>query len=100
MCFRRNDPDKVKQKISPQRFYSEELNGFHTRKKEGWVDAGLCPFHDDKHSGSFFVNLDSGGFNCFSCGRKGGDVIDFVRERNNVTFPEALKMLLKFMESI
>ena len=30
----------------------------------------LCPFHDDKHAGSFSVSRK--GYNCFSCGAKGG----------------------------
>jgi DNA primase len=34
-----------------------------------------------------------GGFFCFSCGEKGGDVVAFVQRRYNLTFPEALKRL-------
>lgn len=31
----------------------------------------LCPFHDDKKAGSFFINIQSGMYHCFSCGAKG-----------------------------
>ena len=42
---------------------------------EKWPDAkggywALCPFHDDKHTGSFKVS--TRGYICFSCGEKGG----------------------------
>jgi len=38
---------------------------------------GLCPFHNDKHIGSFVVNGNTGKFACYACGVK-GDNIDFV----------------------
>jgi len=37
------------------------------RKGEYWP---LCPFHADQHSGSFAVS--ERGYNCFSCGARGG----------------------------
>ncbi len=52
---------------------------------------GLCPFHDEK-TPSFNVTPSKGFFYCFGCG-KGGDVVDFVREINNMTFPEAVEWL-------
>lgn len=52
---------------------------------------GLCPFHDEK-TPSFGVTPAKGFFYCFGCG-KGGDVIDFVREINNMGFSEAVEWL-------
>lgn len=51
----------------------------------------LCPFHDD-HNPSLEVNPDRQSYKCWSCGA-GGDIFDFVMEREKVEFPEALRML-------
>jgi hypothetical protein len=37
------------------------------------------------------VHLDTGGFNCFGCGAKGGDVLAFVMLRDHLSFPAALR---------
>lgn len=72
-------------------FYEQEL-GELRRPSRGWArpKAG-CPFHESSSKASFAVNLDSGGFFCFSCGASGGDVIAFVRQRYGLSFPDALK---------
>jgi DNA primase len=76
---------------SPRAFYEGEL-GELRRPSRGWArpKAG-CPFHESSSKQSFAVNLESGGFYCFGCGEKGGDVLDFVRRRYGLSFPEALK---------
>lgn len=51
----------------------------------------LCPFHDD-HNPSLELNPERQSFKCWSCGA-GGDVFDFVKRRENVDFPEAMRML-------
>jgi len=52
---------------------------------------GLCPFHNEKKP-SFTVHVPLQLYKCFSCG-EGGDVFKFVMKTQNVTFPEALKVL-------
>jgi len=52
---------------------------------------GLCPFHNEK-SPSFTVHATMQFYKCFSCGVK-GDVINFVMEKEGLTFYEALKSL-------
>lgn len=52
---------------------------------------GLCPFHDEK-TPSFNVNVTRGFYHCFGCD-KGGDVISFVQEINNMSFVEAVEWL-------
>ncbi len=52
---------------------------------------GLCPFHSER-TPSFHVHPERGFFKCFGCG-KGGDVIDFVREIENLRFTEAVEAL-------
>lgn len=59
--------------------------------KRGRDLVGLCPFHDEK-TPSFHVHPDRGFFKCFGCGA-GGDLIAFVRRIENLSFPEAVRIL-------
>lgn len=52
---------------------------------------GLCPFHGEK-TPSFAVSPDKHIFHCFGCG-KGGGVIRFVQEIENLSFFEAVRKL-------
>ncbi len=60
-------------------------------KRSGRRYVGLCPFHTEK-TPSFFVDPDRGLFYCFGCG-KGGDVFDFIMEKEGLSFPEAVEYL-------
>jgi DNA primase len=46
-----------------------------------------------KAKSRFSVNVNSGAFHCFGCDTSGGDVIDFVRLRDGLTFKEACQRL-------
>ena len=50
-----------------------------------------CPFHQEK-SASFHVDDQKGFYYCFGCQAK-GDAISFVRETENVSFMEAVRIL-------
>lgn len=50
-----------------------------------------CPFHDEK-TPSFYVSRDKGFYKCFGCGES-GDLFKFVQKVENITFPEAKRML-------
>jgi DNA primase len=52
---------------------------------------GRCPFHQDEHP-SLVVYPESHSFYCFGC-HAGGDVIDFVRKADGLSFKEALERL-------
>ena len=52
---------------------------------------GLCPFHGEK-TPSFSVNVTRQFFHCFGCG-KSGDVFKFVQEREQISFPEAIRLV-------
>ncbi|MEA4941425.1 MAG: DNA primase [Oscillibacter sp.] len=54
---------------------------------------GLCPFHSEK-TGSFSVSPDKQIFYCFGC-KKGGGVINFIMEEENLSFPDAVRFLAK-----
>jgi DNA primase len=60
-------------------------------KRAGANFVALCPFHKEK-SPSFNVNPHRQIFHCFGC-HKGGDVFTFVKEYENITFPDAVKRL-------
>lgn len=66
-----------------------ELLGVPVATRAGWIDGGLCPFHDDKRAGSFYVHLPEGRFACFSCGAR-GDVLDLLMKVRGLEFAEAL----------
>jgi len=53
--------------------------------------AGLCPFHKEK-SPSFNVHAVRQFFHCFGCGVS-GDVFTFVGKIENVSFPEAVRVV-------
>lgn len=82
----------VKAAVRPAEFYRMELPTMPPPKRvDGWVDGGLCPFHEDRHRGNFRVNLTTGAFTCFACGAKGRDVLAFVQLRDALTFPESVR---------
>ncbi len=60
-------------------------------QKKGSNYWGNCPFHHEK-TPSFSVNREQGFYKCFGCG-KGGDVISFIMEEENMTFMEAVRHL-------
>ncbi len=60
-------------------------------KRAGSNYVGLCPFHNEK-TPSFSVSRQKQMYYCFGC-HKGGNVITFVEEYNNMGFLEAVKFL-------
>lgn len=60
-------------------------------KRAGANFVALCPFHKEK-SPSFNVNPQRQIFHCFGC-HKGGDVFTFIKEYENISFPEAVRRL-------
>ena len=62
-------------------------------KRSGSNQFGLCPFHGEK-TPSFSVNADKQIYHCFGCG-KGGGVINFIMEIENLSFPDAVRFLAR-----
>ncbi|HSA95196.1 MAG TPA: DNA primase, partial [Acidobacteriota bacterium] len=79
--------DQVRQASSVVEIASQ----YTTLKRRGRKWVGLCPFHTEK-TPSFTVDEEKQLYHCFGCG-VGGDVFSLVMERENLTFPEALKSL-------
>lgn len=59
--------------------------------KRGKNFIGLCPFHSEK-TPSFTVDIERQLYHCFGCGA-GGDIFTLVMEKENLSFPEALRHL-------
>jgi len=69
----------------------EIASQYTTLKRRGRKWVGLCPFHTEK-TPSFTVDEEKQLYHCFGCG-VGGDIYSLLMERENLTFPEALKSL-------
>ena len=69
----------------------EVVSGRTSLRKAGARYSGRCPFHEER-TPSFSVNPADKLYHCFGCG-KGGDVITFVRETENLDFAEAVEWL-------
>lgn len=68
------------------------MGDFLELRKRGQDYECLCPFHNDRHLGSFKVSPRRNTFHCFSCEAKGGP-IDFLMKYNRMTYPDALRWL-------
>src|SRR5579864_3541986 len=53
--------------------------------------SGLCPFHGEK-TASFNVHATRQFYHCFGC-HESGDVFSFVQKIENITFPEAVRLV-------
>jgi len=73
----------------------EDVVGSYVRltKRSGSNLFGLCPFHSEK-TPSFSVSPDKQIYHCFGCG-KGGSVINFIMEIENLSFPDAVEFLAR-----
>lgn len=69
----------------------EVIGSYVPLKRAGANFVALCPFHKEK-TPSFNVNPHRQIFHCFGC-QKGGDVFEFVKEYENIDFPEAVRRL-------
>lgn len=61
-------------------------------QKSGVSYKCLCPFHNDRHVGSFTINPKKNMCYCFSC-EKGGDTVYYLMEAQGMSYPDALRYL-------
>lgn len=71
----------------------EVVGDYVTLKKRGVNLIGLCPFHDEK-TPSFYVSPTKGIYKCFGCA-KGGNSVNFIMEKEQMSYPDALRYLAK-----
>nr|WP_025899758.1 CHC2 zinc finger domain-containing protein [Sneathiella glossodoripedis] len=87
MAFPPQFLDEIRNRVS-----LVELIGRKTKLvRKGREHSGLCPFHNEK-TPSFTVNEEKGFYHCFGCGAH-GDQVEFVKQTEGVTFPEAIERL-------
>jgi DNA primase len=80
------------QSVKQQADIVKIVEGYIRLRKAGATNySGLCPFHKEK-SASFSVHAVRQFFHCFGCGVS-GDVFTFVGKIENVTFPEAVRIV-------
>ena len=79
------------QKIFDTADIYEVISEFVHLKKRGVNYVGCCPFHNEK-TGSFTVSPAKGIYKCFGCG-KGGNVVNFIMEHEQMSYIEALRWL-------
>ena len=72
---------------------ADVVSSYVSLNKKGNNLWGLCPFHNEK-TPSFSVSPDKQIYHCFGCG-KGGGVISFIMEIENLPFVDAVKLLAK-----
>ncbi len=70
------------------------IGDFYELKKQGVEYACRCPFHEDRHIGSFKISPKKNYAKCFSCGWQGGP-IDFIMQHERLSFADAIRWLGK-----
>ena len=84
--------DLTIKKIKDAANVKDVIGDFYTLKRDGVNWTCLCPFHQDRHMGSFKVSEAKNMYTCYSCGAHGGPV-DFLMQHEKMTFIEAIKWL-------
>src|SRR5258708_38436513 len=84
--------DDFKETVKQQADIVRIIGDYIRLKKAGAQNyAGLCPFHGEK-TPSFSVHATRQFYHCFGCGVS-GDVFSFVQKIENITFPEAVRLV-------
>ena len=80
------------QSVKQQADIVKVIEGYIRLRKAGAQNfTGLCPFHREK-TPSFNVNATRQFYYCFGC-QASGDVFSFVGKLENVSFPEAVRIV-------
>lgn len=92
-------PEEIIRRIQDVAKVEDVVGDFVTLRKAGVNYTGLCPFHEDRHTGNFIVRPSTisekrGGntYRCFVCDKKGGPVT-FLMEHERLSFPDAIRWL-------
>jgi len=89
--------DNFKEALKQQADIVRIVGDYVKLKKAGAQNfAGLCPFHAEK-TPSFSVHATRQFYHCFGCGES-GDVFAFIQKVENITFPEAVRLLAQKLD--
>jgi DNA primase len=84
--------DNFKESLKQQADIVRIVGDYVKLRKAGAQNySGLCPFHSEK-TASFSVHATRQFYHCFGCGAS-GDVFSFVQKVENITFPEAVRLI-------
>jgi DNA primase len=84
--------DTFKETLKQQADIVRIVGDYVKLKKAGAQNfSGLCPFHAEK-TPSFSVHATRQFYHCFGCGES-GDVFTFIQKVENITFPEAVRLI-------
>lgn len=84
-------PDSFIEELLARNDISDVVSSYVQLSRKGGNLFGLCPFHNEK-TPSFSVSPDKQIYHCFGCG-KGGGVINFIMEIENLGYPDAIRFL-------
>lgn len=83
--------DDIIEEVRSRNDIVDVIGGYVSLKKQGNSYSACCPFHHEK-TPSFHVSRDKQLYHCFGCGAS-GNVFTFVREYENMSFVESMKLL-------
>ena len=84
-------PEAFIQELTARNDIVDVVGSYVQLKRSGSGYVGLCPFHNER-TPSFHVHPGEQYYHCFGCG-KGGSVINFIMEIENLSFPDAVANL-------
>ncbi|MCR5591505.1 MAG: DNA primase [Lachnospiraceae bacterium] len=84
-------PDEIVEEVRQRNDIVDVISSYVRLTRRGSNYFGLCPFHNEK-TGSFSVTPSKQMYYCFGC-HNGGNVITFIQKYENMSFPEAVRML-------
>src|SRR5690554_1018432 len=85
-------PDNIVEEIKSRNELVSIVEQYVTLDRKSSANYfGLCPFHRED-TPSFSVSPSKQIFYCFGC-HKGGNVINFIKEIEHVSYPQALQIL-------
>ena len=86
--------DLTIQRVKDSAKIVDVVSDYVTLKRSGTEYTGCCPFHKDRHAGSFMVNPNKNFAHCFPCD-KTWDPIEFIRDKEGVSYIDAIRILAK-----
>ena len=86
-------PQSFLDELIARNYNVDEVGSYVTLTPKGGSFWGCCPFHNEK-TPSFHVLPDKQFYHCFGC-KKGGGVINFVMDIENLSYPDAVRFLAK-----
>ena len=86
-------PQSFMDELTARNDIVDVVGSYVTLVSKGGRFWGCCPFHNEK-TPSFHVLQDKQIYYCFGC-KRGGGVVNFIMEEENLSFPEAVRFLAK-----